>query len=866
MRSLKTLLSLSLLILQLPFSISVHTNSRRNYDSHAYYVVEVDPGHASLGDVARVLGVEVVDRAGELPNHWLVRTPRIAARAEDEDEPDYVMAAYARLSAGQPHLQSRSDDGRDGGDGDGGQLHLRTGRAIKYLSRQVPRQRARRAPIPQQPTGGEDSRAVATRLGFQDPLFTQQWHLVNDEQPEHSMNVVPVWDMGYTGEGVISSFVDDGLDYTSEDLKDNFDAASSYDFNDHQALPYPKLSDDTHGTRCAGQVAAGKNAVCGLGIAYKSKVAGVRILSGPISDVDEAAALNYGYHNVSIYSCSWGPTDSGAVMEGPDYLIQKAVVNGINNGRGGKGSVFVFASGNGAMSGDQCNFDGYTNSIYSVTVSAVDHKGLRPYYSEGCTANMVVAYSSGSGKTIVTTDKGENQCSSAHGGTSAAAPNAVGVFALALQARPELTWRDVQHLCVETARMINPDDEDWEVTASGRKYSSKFGYGALDGARYVKAALDWKLVKPQARMATRTVQVDGGLMSSMANYTGGKAIGAGGASSVISVDWDMLHEANFEKLEHIVVRVWIDHSRRGDVEVALTSPNGIKSVLAEKRQGDGARTGYPGWTFMTIKHWGEDMVGDWTLSVTDQRSEQHHGSLLGWNMVFWGSVVDPLKAVLYDLVDQQPLLPPIGPDAVPKASSNSGPAGATATTSVASTKSYVKPTVHLTSEEALATPTSLTATATGSSTALFTPGAVDAAEATSSAKPSASPSTSNVTKLFQAMQRKLVWAIIVLTLVCFVGGMMLWNWAVKARPTVYLALPEGNVPMQMISPLPDRRSFGSMDSDEADERTGLRTGPYRHVGFHSGFLDDDEDNGTPGYPPRDGRSSPGYRDEAAAPS
>lgn len=141
--------------------------------------------------------------------------------------------------------------------------------------------------------------------------------------------------------------------------------------------------------------------MCGVGIAYDSKVAGVRILSGPISDVDEAAALNYGFQNVSIYSCSWGPPDNGMSMEGPNYLIQKAVVNGINNGRGGKGSIFVFASGNGAAHGDQCNFDGYTNSIYSVTVSAVDYKGLHPYYSEPCAANMIVAYSSGSNHQIV---------------------------------------------------------------------------------------------------------------------------------------------------------------------------------------------------------------------------------------------------------------------------------------------------------------------------------------------------------------------------------------------------------------------------------------------------------------------------------
>lgn len=82
-------------------------------------------------------------------------------------------------------------------------------------------------------------------------------------------------------------------------------------------------------------------------------------------------------------------------------MIRKAMVNGIQNGRAGKGSIFVFASGNGGRTDDQCNFDGYTNSIFSVTVAAVDHMGLHPDYSEACAANMVVAYSSGSGNAIV---------------------------------------------------------------------------------------------------------------------------------------------------------------------------------------------------------------------------------------------------------------------------------------------------------------------------------------------------------------------------------------------------------------------------------------------------------------------------------
>ena len=34
------------------------------------------------------------------------------------------------------------------------------------------------------------------------------------------------------------------------------------------------MDDDNHGTRCAGEIAAVKNDVCGVGIAYGAKVAG----------------------------------------------------------------------------------------------------------------------------------------------------------------------------------------------------------------------------------------------------------------------------------------------------------------------------------------------------------------------------------------------------------------------------------------------------------------------------------------------------------------------------------------------------------------------------------------------------------------
>ena len=64
--------------------------------------------------------------------------------------------------------------------------------------------------------------AVAERLDIHDPLFPEQWHLINTQYPEHSMNVTGLWDLGFTGKGVISALVDDGLDYEHPDLAPNF--------------------------------------------------------------------------------------------------------------------------------------------------------------------------------------------------------------------------------------------------------------------------------------------------------------------------------------------------------------------------------------------------------------------------------------------------------------------------------------------------------------------------------------------------------------------------------------------------------------------------------------------------------------------
>ena len=166
-----------------------------------------------------------------------------------------------------------------------------------------------------------------------------------------------------------------------------------------------------------------------------------------------------------------------------------------------------------------------------------------------------------------------------------------------------MTWRDIQHLCVRTAKMINPDDPDWEDTAAGRRFSYKYGYGNLDAYELVKAAQEWTLVKPQAWLQTTAVQLENGTMTLEGEMSGGAPIVPGGVTSKATITTEMLNTHNFDKLEHITVRVWIRHTRRGDVEVELVSPNGVKSILAGQRKYDSDKNGFPGWTFMTVKHW-----------------------------------------------------------------------------------------------------------------------------------------------------------------------------------------------------------------------------------------------------------------------
>ena len=111
-----------------------------------------------------------------------------------------------------------------------------------------------------------------------------------------------------------------------------------------------------------------------------------------VSDAVEARSLSFNPDHVDIYSSSWGPNDDGKTVDGPGKLATRAFKNGITRGRDGKGSIFVWASGNGGRYKDNCNCDGYATSIYTITVSSTSESGQIPWYSEACSSTLATTY------------------------------------------------------------------------------------------------------------------------------------------------------------------------------------------------------------------------------------------------------------------------------------------------------------------------------------------------------------------------------------------------------------------------------------------------------------------------------------------
>ncbi len=307
----------------------------------------------------------------------------------------------------------------------------------------------------------EPQRNVRINGYFNDVYSKYQWDFYNDGSLSTShlsgadINVVPVWENYTTGDrSVIVSVVDGGIDYSHQDLADNYVGGYNFVSNSKTIKPHD------HGTHVAGTIGAVNNNGIGVnGIAggnYAKGIKGVGLLSCQIFEEedgsDTARAIKWGADNGAVISQnSWGyyyddndddkltgqelrnalageidAADKAAV----DYFIKYAGCDNSGNQLASspmKGGVVIFAAGNDAIAnGAPANYEPI------IAVGSIGPNGRRAYYSNyGDWVDIAAPGGDGSygenGKILSTTP---NNTYSWFQGTSMACPHVSGVAAL----------------------------------------------------------------------------------------------------------------------------------------------------------------------------------------------------------------------------------------------------------------------------------------------------------------------------------------------------------------------------------------------------------------------------------------------------
>jgi kexin len=519
------------------------------------------------------------------------------------------------------------------------------------------------------PSTGASSPAAPANPGSQaaaqtgpDPLYGQQWHLKNTGQrssggavatPGEDLNVEPVWSScgdsaACRGEGVTIAVVDRSVEIRHQDLAQNSSttlASRVYSQTSAPANgdPTPRQTDpdNAHGTAVAGIAAArDNNGVGGRGVASRASLVGYALLQASTSS-NEADAMTFQAPGIAVSNNSWGPPDGTGLLTDPTSLWRDAVDFGLANGRGGLGTIYVWAAGNGYGSAtrDLSTYDGYASYRGVIAVGAVTAQGGQPSYSEPganvwisapgglpCGVNLAITTTdlSGAGGLNTGAEAGEladtsyTQCMD---GTSAAVPSVSGVAALVLQASPGLGWRDVRGVLAQSARRNDPSNPSWKTNGAGRWFSDVYGFGMADAAAAVKLARGWTRLPAQARFNSPVQTVNQAIPDNNPTGVASRLTVAG--SGIGRIEWvDLSFNAS-------------DHPYSGDLRIVLTSPSGTEQVLAEQNSCSGRCTPYSNWRFGIAHYLDEPADGVWKISVQDLDAVDT-GTFASWQLTLYG--------------------------------------------------------------------------------------------------------------------------------------------------------------------------------------------------------------------------------------
>ena len=467
-------------------------------------------------------------------------------------------------------------------------------------------------------TGTYTLRVRELYSGVADPLASSQWYI--DQSGIAELNGQ------FSGAGITVGVVDDGVDTAHPDLQENLDFALAFDtqFDSQDGNHKPVIPPDAHGTPVAGIIAAVANNETGIaGAAQDAEIASTRV-KWAWSHITQALGLQWQF---DISNNSWGAIDpfSDNFNSTAHTFDWFNIRKGVEQGRDGKGTVFVFSAGNAAGSGDNTNYHNFQNAREVITVGSINSNDQASSFSTPGANVLVSTY----GENLVTTDRlgrdGYNKGGdyTEFTGTSASAPLVSGIVALMLEANPDLGYRDIQKILAYSTR--HPDVQDWkengasDLNMGGLSFNDKSGFGVVDAYAAVQIARTWQDQSTAINEVSASDRQFGML----------EAIPDGdGSAFTMSFDID-----SPISVEHIELGIDLRHTRIGDLIITLTSPNGTVSTLMDRPTVNDERpfglsgqdSGVPThllWDFSSVQFWGEEATGTWTVSVTDVRAEQ----------------------------------------------------------------------------------------------------------------------------------------------------------------------------------------------------------------------------------------------------
>lgn len=334
-----------------------------------------------------------------------------------------------------------------------------------------------------------------------DPLYADQFYLNNTGQtvdggpgtPGIDINAPEAWALLSSNREVIVGVIDNGVEahLDLQDTAGNSRLLSGYSAYSLTPSGGPYLNSEMHGQACAGIIASLHDNNSGIrGIIQDGLILPVYFpwVVSPTNVVEVANGIKWAYKNgAEVMNNSYGYP---SCLSNPFPVLTDAIDSALTHGRGGLGTIMVFAAGNDTGC---VRFPG--NLSQTLTAGAIDKNGNISNYSNTGPEISVVAPSSANANSLgvrVTdrmggngvnfsgaTDISDINYSRQFGGTSSATAQVTGVAALILKEAPYLTADTVMAIIKQTAT-------DMGVVG----FDTLFGHGRLNAFEALKAAQD----------------------------------------------------------------------------------------------------------------------------------------------------------------------------------------------------------------------------------------------------------------------------------------------------------------------------------------------------------------------------------------